>query len=217
MDIEGNISKFMSSRGPDRRYTSFDYCFNYFQAYRERDQIGEISARENMQLSCLHLGFYLASWGMVSRRSVLLAKSLKHYEPVLDVIATAPSTTWEIDAHAYTQEALAELMTVSHRIRQAFNHPNGASPTLVTKVMLGVFGNVPAFDTFVVAGLKASSLVGSFGIKALRDINRFYQEHHEVIERNREYTLDFDTGKLTDRRYTRAKVIDEIFFIEGGG
>jgi len=30
-------------------------------------------------------------------------------------------------------------------------------------------------------------------------------------------TLGFDTGKPVKRQYTRAKVVDEIFFIEGGG
>ena len=36
-----------------------------------------------------------------------------------------------------------------------------------------------------------------------------------LIEAHREPTLDFDTGTPTNRRYTRAKVIDMIFFIEG--
>ncbi len=52
---------------------------------------------------------------------------------------------------------------------------------------------------------------------ALQDIGRFYDEHHEVIEQYREYTLDFATGQPTPRRYTRAEVIDEIFYIEGRG
>ena len=38
-----------------------------------------------------------------------------------------------------------------------------------------------------------------------------------MIDRNRVSTLDFHTGEPTNRRYSRAKVIDMIFFIEGGG
>jgi hypothetical protein len=30
-------------------------------------------------------------------------------------------------------------------------------------------------------------------------------------------TLGFDTGKLVRRQYARVKVVEEIFFIEGGG
>ncbi|MEI2819625.1 MAG: hypothetical protein V9E81_05175 [Marmoricola sp.] len=34
VDIEANITRFMGTRGPTLRYTSFDYCFNYFQSHR---------------------------------------------------------------------------------------------------------------------------------------------------------------------------------------
>ena len=63
IDIDANLRTFMGQRAPQRRYTSFDYCFNYFQDYREQHRVAEMAAGENMQLSCLHLGFYLASWG----------------------------------------------------------------------------------------------------------------------------------------------------------
>ena len=88
--------------------------------------------------------------------------------------------------------------------------------------MLGVFGNVPAFDSRVVAGLRKTRLTGTkltgrFGLRALRDIGRFYDEHREVIDGYRDRTLDFATGLPTQHRYTRAKVLDEIFYIEGRG
>ena len=38
----------------------------------------------------------------------------------------------------------------------------------------------------------------------------------EVIDRNRVHTLEFDSGAPSPRRYTRAKVIDMIFFVAGG-
>ena len=77
--------------------------------------------------------------------------------------------------------------------------------------MLGTMGCVPAFDTNFRKGFNAST----FGPKALRRLNRFYREHAEVIEAHRKPTISFDTGEPTDRCYTRAKVIDMIFFIEG--
>jgi hypothetical protein len=43
-------------------------------------------------------------------------------------------------------------------------------------------------------------------------IGEFYQEHAGVIESHRIPTLDFTTGKPTHRLYSRAKVIDMIFF-----
>lgn len=141
----------MDRRGPGQRYASFDYCFNYFQAFREQDQIGGIAERDNVQLSCLQLGFYLASWGMF-RSSVLRTRSLKQFEPVIEVIAHTPRRIWDIDAHGYSTETCGLLTSTAAEIRSALQYPDGERPTntLVTKIMLGVFGNVPAFDNYVV-------------------------------------------------------------------
>jgi hypothetical protein len=213
MNIEANLRAFVGSRTPDARYTSFDYCFNYFQRFREEDRTADIAAHENMQLSCLHLGFYLASWGMFRGSSILLLKSARHYEPVINVIAGAPADAWELDAHRYTADAWPLLWQLDQEIRAAFGHRNGVSSTLATKVMLGVFGNIPAFDTYFREGFGAAT----FGRKAFLRLGDFYQEHANDVDRHRIPTLDFNTGQPTERQYSRAKVIDMIFFIEGGG
>ena len=85
------------------------------------------------------------------------------------------------------------------------------SDILVTKIMLGVFGNVPAFDT----NFKRGFQVSTFGPKALNKIATFNDENSQVIEKHRINTLDFVSGEHTARNYTRAKVIDMAFFIEG--
>ena len=130
-----------------------------------------------------------------------------------------PSDVWEIDAHCYSEAVCRSLLAAASDIQEALHNADGAWPTrtLATKIMLGVFGNVPAFDSCVVAGLRKSRLTGRFGFRALRGVGHFYDDHREVIEQHRECTLDFATGQPTQRRYTRAKVIDEIFYIEGRG
>jgi hypothetical protein len=219
VDIGDNIKLFRGDRQPHRRSASFDYCFNYFQSFREGGRAADLAATENMLLSCLHLGFYLASWGMFRGSSGLRSRSLKQFEPVVELIAHAPSDVWEVDAHCYSGAVCRRLVGTARDIQEALHYTDGAWPTrtLATKIMLGVFGNVPAFDSRVVAGLRKTRRTGRFGIRALQDIGRFYDEHYEVIEQYREYTLDFTTGQPTQRRYTRAKVIDEIFYIEGRG
>jgi hypothetical protein len=78
--------------------------------------------------------------------------------------------------------------------------------------MLGTFGCIPAFDTYFKKGFGVST----FGSKALKKVGEFYSANAEVIERNRVQTLEFASGETTERRYTRAKVIDMIFFVAGG-
>lgn len=210
MDIEGTLRSYLGKRGREERYTSFDYCFNYFQEHRERNTLPELVRGDALQISCLHLGFYLASWGMLRGSSGLLQRSVRAFVPAIEVIANAPPEIWEIDANLYGDGSCPVIFETARRIRSAL--PNAASDILVTKIMLGTFGCVPAFDTFFKKGFGAST----FGPKALRGIGEFYNANSKVIERSRVETLDFTPGTPTGRRYTRAKVIDMIFFTAGG-
>jgi hypothetical protein len=210
MDIAANLMAYLGNRKPTSRYTSFDYCFNYFRSFCESGQLSKLGAGPNMQYSCLHLGFYLASWGMIRGSTDLLNRSIKHYAPLIEVVASSPSNVWEIDAHCYTDENCAVLEETAQRIRTALHER--ASHTLVTKIMLGVFGCVPAFDIRFRSGFRVSK----FGGDALRRVSAFYRDNVEIVERHRVSTLDFDTGQDSKHKYTRAKVIDMIFFVEGG-
>ena len=65
LDIEKNIGEYLGDLDPISRYASFDYSFNFFQFHREQGRLADLLHGEALQLSCLHLGFYLASWGML--------------------------------------------------------------------------------------------------------------------------------------------------------
>lgn len=64
MEIEKAIIEYMTQRLPNQRYSSFDYCYNYFYSFYKVNKISELANEKNLQNSCLQLGFYLASWGM---------------------------------------------------------------------------------------------------------------------------------------------------------
>lgn len=209
VNIEANLRTYLGDRNPTARYTSFDYCFNHFQTLHDSG-FAEIESPAVMELTSLHLGFYLASWGMLRGSAPLLQHSVKFFEPVVEVIATVEPKVWGVDAHSYAEGGIEAIMDTAASLRRAL--PPGSSNTLVTKIMLGVFGCVPAFDTYFKNGLGVST----FGPKPLRKVTSFYEANAESIERHRVATLDYSTGANTNYRYTRAKVIDMIFFIEGG-
>ena len=156
VDIEANLRMYLADRQPMHRYASFDYCFNYFQTRREEGRIASLAEGVELQVACLQLGFYLASWGMYRGSTVLLRRSVAHLAPVINVIARAPSEAWEIDVDGYTRAACRSLLDLAPR---SAGVPEGATDTLVTKIMLGVFGSVPAFDTNFKTG---------FGVYAFR-------------------------------------------------
>ena len=213
MDISGNINDYLKDRLPDKRYSSFDYCYNYFRKFYEQDNIEAIASSANVQLSCLQLGFYLASWGMLRGSSFLLQKSVKHYEQLISVISKMPKVCWEIDLDSYSNENIAKLLDLHKYILGSLGENNRyASTTLVTKIMLGVFGNVPALDDNFSKGLGYSKY---FSGSLLRKISDFYQTNKEEFDKHRIKTIDFSTGIETDRYYTKVKLIDMVGFIEG--
>lgn len=203
------MAEYLGRRTPLARYSSFDYCYNYFRASRDAGTASALAIDPGRELSCLHLGFYLASWGMLRGSSTLLKRSVAIYSPVIDVIAATDLEFWAIDAGSYDDDVCTAILSKADAIRAAL--PNGASDILVTKIMLGVFGCVPAFDT----NFKRGFGVSRFGREALRRVDEYCRANANAIARHRVATLDFATGRESTRVYTCAKVIDMVFFVEG--
>jgi hypothetical protein len=198
VDIRANLEEYLRDRRATERYASFDYCFNYFQEQSDGGLAAELASDANLETSCLQLGFYLASWGMYRGSTDLLKHSVAYLTPVIRAIAESPLEIWSIDSNGYSDANCSLILDVSKRIRTA-------------SLMLGVFGSVPAFDTY----FKRGSGLWTFNRSALSRLAKFYVGNSELIERYRVHTLDFATGSETTRLYSRAKVIDMIFFVEG--
>jgi hypothetical protein len=217
MNIVHHLQTYQSKMDPTERYCSFDYCFNYFQHFQEQDARVDLAHPEHMQTSCLHLGFYLASWGMLRGSTVLLQKSAKYFEGLIDGIAHAPAELWQIDIDTYDPVTIAMLfdcraMIQTQLTRAGWPAHRPPSDVLVTKIMLGVFGNVPAFDRNFTRGIQ----VNGFTPRALNRIVTFYRQHQREIDGYDVRTVDFGSGQPTHRRYPKAKIIDMVGFIAGG-
>ncbi|MCK4825070.1 hypothetical protein KA005_55495 [bacterium] len=219
-DISANLNEFITGNGknkgrrPSERYTSFDYCYNYFQSFNEKDRLMELVNSGNIQTSCFQLAFYLASWGMFSRKSYLLEKSVKYFERVIFRIIELDNAVWKIDADKYNDINMEKLIICYNEIAQALGIHHKPSVVLVTKIMLGIFGNVPAFDS----RFRECFQIYAFNAKVLNRIAEFYVRNKEIIDKYASSikTLDFKTCQETARVYTKAKIIDMIGFIQGG-
>lgn len=217
---EDLIRNFCRYATPNHRYASFDYCFNYFQSFRSKR---EIAAPQNMERSCMQLGAYLASWGMFRASSFLLQKkSMRHFQGVIQVIASKEhAPVWRIDCDEYCEQAKMHLQDAYKAIRCAVVPDKEAHLTLVTKIMLGVFGCVPAFDNRFTETMRFYGRrqgwrcrFRSFNSEALDSIASFYRKHHQIVDRwsKKTHTLDFRSGERTQLNYTKAKVVDMIGF-----
>ncbi len=219
MDVRKSINQFLNGQGknkgrlPNERYASFDYCYNYFYLFYKEDKLSKLSNDGNLQISCLQLGFYLASWGMMRGSSFLLEKSVKNYTNLIIAISKMDRKLWEIDVDNYTEENINLLLDCKQRIIEALGKEkeNNPSDTLVTKIMLGVFANIPAFDQRVKKSLK----VYSVSKKSLLKIKEFYERNKSIFDSLEIHTFDFLSSKETNILYPKAKLIDMCCFIDG--
>lgn len=149
MDVKESINQFLEGdnknkgRKPDERYASFGFCYNYFYSFYKEDRVHEMANDKNIQLSCLQLGFYLASWGMTRGSSFLLEKSVRNYRSLIIAISRMNPKSWKIDVDNYNEENIALILDCKQQIIQALGKENKPSDTLITKIMLGVFANIP--------------------------------------------------------------------------
>jgi hypothetical protein len=209
-DIALFVTAYKSEREADRRYASFDYCFNHFSDFRH--------SGADIEKSCLALGFYLASWGMYRGKSFMLQTSAKHLLPTVEYIHSLDKSYWKIDVNSYNTNNIEVLLEVYEKLRSTLKCKNSAHLTLVTKIMLGVFGNVPAYDRYFCQTLKNVFIdectFGRFSKQSLHCLHEFYLANEKVLTAlsQRINTIDFISAKPTKRHYSLAKIIDMYGF-----
>lgn len=221
--ITRNVERFLGvdaggQVGRGGRERSWDFCFNYFQDHPQ--------PTSDLELSCLQLGYYLASWGML-RGSTYLSRrtNASHYMETIAVIEAANPSMQGIDADRYHEsEVRALLLNTYTDLYRALLPEGGRGVTLVSKVMMGVWGVVPSFDTYfsrafrdLGANTAEQTALSRVDGRSLTLLGDFYQAHADEIEglTTRFTTVDFLTGQPTDRHLTRAKIIDVFGFQYG--
>ena len=209
-DIELIINDFKEKLKPNDRFTSFDYCYNYFRT------TNDLSV--DIEKSCLVLGFYLASWGMFRGSSFLLQNSVSHFKPTILYINSLDKSVWDIDIDKYDDKNIEIIIIIYKEIKKQLI-PNGNTDlTLITKVLLGVFGFIPAFDKKFCDTFRLI-FDGQCGFRrvnkvSLGFIQNFYQENKSSIDNlsDNTFTTDFLSGKKTKINYPKAKIIDMYGF-----
>jgi hypothetical protein len=212
-DIESTISMFTEKHDPFDRYASYDYSFNHFHP------ANATCITDDMEKSCLSLGFYLASWGMFRGSSFLLNKSAKTFVPVIEYISKLEKSAWEIDADNLSKNA-DQVIEIYNNIKSSLIPNTSSHLTLTTKIMLGVFGSVPAYDRFFINSFKdifnGKCGFTSFNKTSLGCINDFYNENKNIIDQqaNSLSTISFSDSN-PNHKYTKSKVIDMYGFTKG--
>ena len=193
--------------GEHHRYRSWEHCYRYFHG----------SPREAVAVdrdyAALQLGFYLASWGMYRGSSFLLQHSYTVHLGVIDQLFEPRfSALREEEFGACDNESKIGplVLEAMDAVREAYRpfapkaEARQASDTLVTKVLLGTFGCLPACDRFFIDGFKSGGLKYAYpNTNFVARIVRFCREH--VRELREEQASIERTGGM---RYPLMKLVD---------
>lgn len=200
------------------RYRSWEYCYKvFYDAHNTR-----IVDESYIDYLCLHLSFYLASWGMYRGSSFLLQKDYKVHKTVIqELLKDKYNSLWGININEYSnvenQKILFELVKnikeIYSNIRSSVKEKvpkNVLSDTLVTKVLMGTMGCVPAYDRYFISGIRNNKITsGNFNINSILGLVDFYNKYYEKLEKAR---LQMNVEGI---EYPQMKMLDMCFWQEG--
>lgn len=219
-DIIKGGAKFYQELKEDNncRYRSWEYCYKIFNDAHNSKNVDE----KYLDYLCLHLAFYLASWGMYRGSSFLLQRDYKVHKIIIqELLKEKYDNLWGISIDNYKNgrniELLFDLVKI---IKEKYNEirleiketvpKNGVSDTLVTKVLMGTMGCVPAYDRYFVSGIRKNKIAtGSFNKNSITEIVEFYNKYYEEFEETRR------TMYIDDLEYPQMKIIDMCFWQAG--
>lgn len=210
MNISTQIISFYDQIVVDEhhRYKSWEYCFNAFHRDDGKSEIDYLS---------LHLSFYLASWGMYRGSSFLLWKDYKIHD---DVVAKLlhHKALMGIDFSNCSDDEIQSIMDLSQWIKAWYPENittiNGqhkkinVTDTLVTKIILGSLGCVPAYDRYFIEGMRISGIPYSkFDSNNFKRVINFYNTYEsEFIDAQ---ALISEKSQI---KYPAMKLMDMYFW-----
>lgn len=211
--IRSSIQKFYSSIQNDEnaRYKSWEYCYKIFGENQNKTD------SDTIDFLCLHLAFYLASWGMYRGSSFLLQKDYKvHKEAVLEIQkekynilrSATPDQLVTDECQNCLDELQIKLSEIYLSIKKTVtDSKTSITDTLITKILMGVYGCVPAYDRYVKYTLKEYNIGNpSFCPSRLKELNEFYLKWKSVI--------DEENAKINSNGidYPCMKILDILFW-----
>lgn len=197
------------------RSRSWEHCYRVFRDAR-------IDPSPDCDYLSLHLAFYLASWGMYRGSSFLLQKDYKVLVPIVEKIlkpeydclfGVACADLRNDDIRAQLKKLYDDIAEHFDPIREKVagrEVTTPVSPVLITKILMGTLGCVPAYDSFFQDGAKYLGLEhNSYKEKSLRELADIYEAHNDRLEEARRGM------RVGDLIYPQMKLLDMGFWQVG--
>jgi len=190
------------------RYKSWDNCYKAF------------SINKKSEIQVLELAFYLASWGMYRGSSGLLQKNHLIHKGAVDIVFARNNQKLKCNQTTEVKReninAIIELKSElavhysSIYFTKGADKPKPISPTdtLLSKIMLGTLGCVPAYDRYFIDGLKEMKMKHTgFNEASLNELFNFIVANKNEIDQAQKLIKN-----KTKSHYPIMKIIDMYFW-----
>lgn len=194
------------------RYRSWEHCYSNFINARD-------SKNADLDYLSLQLAFYLASWGMYRGSSFLLQKDYKIHIPVVkELLKEEYDPLAGIDCIELKREENQRLLeNINVFLDEYYSNIRGEvknikvrnqlSSTLITKILMGTLGCVPAYDRYFISGIKKQKVAsGNYNMKSIIQLVDFYEKNIVELENIRK------DMKVNGMAYPQMKILDMAFW-----
>lgn len=226
--------KFMDIYCKDKnsRYRSYDYIHSFYLAKRSDNR------NKTLDKVALRLFAFLGSWGMLCRGAFLMQKDYRFLIPVIKILnKTDYKELCNVDLFSFDIEAyIRKVIDLKKELNDYFidkTYYNLKGPyrinknskdknkkvhdTVIGKILMATLGCIPAYDEYVVDGMKNEKLCATLGKRSLKKLVNYSRDHKEALEKimgsvNEKVHIESGNKELN---YPVAKILDMIFWEYG--
>lgn len=219
-NIQQKVKEFFEEIEMDKhhRLRSWEYCYEFFR-----------KSPTDIDKACLHLGFYLASWGMYRGSGFLLHKDyLIHEDLVTELLSPQYNLIKNITADdlplTEKSDKVEAIFSLKEEIKKHYKRKNifvfrkgtkteaSVTDTVITKILMGTLGCTPAYDRFFISGLEKENIeFTSFTPLHFSRMTEFCEKHKSSFREAKNY------HRHASIEYPIMKIIDMYFWKLGGG
>ena len=166
--------------------------------------------------------FFVISVGCGQGSSFLLQKDYRVHIPVVkELLSEKYDALAGIDCIGFKDENNQKLLQdinsfleqyydkIRHEVKEQ-ELKNQLSFTLITKILMGTLGCVPAYDRYFISGIKNQKVAtGNYNIKSIMRLVNFYEKNADRLEPIREKM------EVEGMPYPQMKMIDMGFWQVG--
>lgn len=200
------------------RVRSWESCYEFFRDNKDKllntaNSVHDKATSDLWKTAGLQLGFYLASYGMFRGSTKQLEINNFGYEQLLKYIALGL-----IENNKDFNCSLTCLASIIEKALKnpPFNHEK-PSPILVTKILMGISGRSPAFDTQFVNALRSfkkeySNIPSLKELKATPPYLECWKKIAEIPEVRKKFESLSPVFLHSKERYPTIKALDLYFW-----